>query len=68
MNSTPEKCIVVEDALPGVMAAISAGMQVVGYTPTSDIWDLASHGAITFNDMRQLPNLLENLMRVNNEF
>ena len=68
MNSTPEKCIVVEDALPGVMAAISAGMQVVGYTPTSDIWDLASHGAITFNDMRQLPNLLENLMGVNNEF
>ena len=68
MNSKPQNCIVVEDALPGVMAAISAGMQVVGYTPTRDTWNLAFHGAITFSNMRKLPNLLENLIEANNEF
>jgi HAD superfamily hydrolase (TIGR01509 family) len=68
MNSEPEKCIVVEDALPGVLAAISAGMKVLGYTPTSDTWNLAFHGAITFEHMHQLPQLLENLIEADNEF
>ena len=66
MNSTPKSCIVVEDTLPGVQAAISAGMKVVAYTPDVDRWDLEHHGAITFSTMHQLPDLLKKITEESN--
>ena len=33
LGTSPEKCIVVEDSVPGVRAGIAARMQVIGYAP-----------------------------------
>src|SRR5439155_19109713 len=32
MAATPQDCVVVEDSLPGVAAALAAGMTVIGFT------------------------------------
>jgi HAD superfamily hydrolase (TIGR01509 family) len=32
MDATPEACVVIEDSLPGVQAAVAAGMRVIGFT------------------------------------
>ena len=58
MGSTPDSSIVVEDAIPGVKAAVSAGMRVLGYAPSNNGPILQSNGASTFSDMRELPKLL----------
>jgi len=36
MGATPEKCIVVEDSLPGATAGIRAGMRVYAFRPQPD--------------------------------
>ena len=58
MGSTPDSSIVIEDALPGVKAAVSAGMSVLGYAPNNNGSSLRNNGASTFSDMRELPELL----------
>ncbi|MEN9520624.1 MAG: 6-phosphogluconate phosphatase [Cyanobacteriota bacterium] len=60
MGFTPENCIVIEDSVPGVQAAISARMQVFGYAGMSEAKMLDAAGAIVFQDMRTLPELLFN--------
>jgi HAD superfamily hydrolase (TIGR01509 family) len=59
MHVVPRECVVVEDSAPGVTAALAAGMSVLGYaggvTPAEK---LKRRGAVVFNDMRDLPNLL----------
>ncbi len=64
MNTPPERCVVVEDSVPGVTAAHAAGMAVIGFTGGShsrpgDADRLRAAGAtIVIDDMRALPDLI----------
>jgi HAD superfamily hydrolase (TIGR01509 family) len=60
MNVQPFDCVVVEDSVPGVQAARSAGMRVLGYVgaPHTDRDAMAAAGAFLFTDMKQLPDLV----------
>lgn len=67
MGFAPEDCIVVEDSVPGVRAARSAGMRVLGFTgathagPKPDAKLMAEGALLTFDDMRRLPALLTDI-------
>ena len=60
MNEQPFASVVVEDSVPGVQAAKSAGMRVLGYVgaPHADRDAMGAAGAFLFNDMKQLPELV----------
>lgn len=64
MNTPPERCVVIEDSVPGVTAAHAAGMAVIGFTGgshsrPSDADRLRAAGAtIVIDDMRALPDLI----------
>ena len=64
MGVAPENCVVVEDSVPGVQAAVAAGMDVFAYAaPNSEEVGhgpeaLAKAGARVFRDMADLPGLL----------
>lgn len=65
MQARPERCVVVEDSVPGVMGARAARMKVLGFHGGSHCSmehpaRLKAAGAHhTFDDMRQLPALIE---------
>jgi HAD superfamily hydrolase (TIGR01509 family) len=60
LGADPGACAVVEDSRYGVQAARAAGMRVLAYggglTPGDQ---LAGPGTVVFDDMRELPELLE---------
>lgn len=60
MGHKPVDCVVIEDSPAGVQAGIRAGMKVFGYAgdPLTDAEGLGTSGAVIFDDMRQLPELL----------
>lgn len=60
MNVQPFDCVVVEDSVPGVQAAKSAGMRVLAYAaaPYADRVALAKAGGFLFTDMKELPELV----------
>lgn len=64
MGVTPGRCVVIEDSIPGVTAAVAAGMTVLGFHGGSHCHPataaaLRAAGADTvFDDMRQLPALV----------
>jgi HAD superfamily hydrolase (TIGR01509 family) len=58
MGAEPEACVVVEDTVVGVRAAVSAGMRAVGYAGDADADALSDAGAETIERMSQLPVLL----------
>ena len=61
MGHEPLRCVVVEDSLPGVQAAVAAGMPVIGYAgdPHTDAAALKREGAHVVTDMSALRDLLE---------
>jgi len=60
MNVQPFDCVVVEDSVPGIQAAKSAGMRALAYAgaPYADADALAKAGGFLFDDMKDLPELV----------
>jgi HAD superfamily hydrolase (TIGR01509 family) len=64
MRVSPERCVVIEDSIPGITGARAAGMTVLGFHGGSHCLPgyaetLRAAGALmTFDDMRQLPGLI----------
>ena len=60
METAPERCVVVEDSVPGVIAGVAAGISVIGFVGAShcrpdEAARLAAHGAApVIDDMGQL--------------
>jgi HAD superfamily hydrolase (TIGR01509 family) len=60
LGAEPRACIVVEDSRPGVEAARAAGMRVLAYA--AGLWpveQLEGPNTIVFDDMRELPGLVD---------
>ncbi|MGW1988805.1 HAD family hydrolase [Embleya sp. NPDC001921] len=59
MGADPARCVVIEDSAYGVRAARAAGMRAFGYVGGLTRADrLADSGAVLFDDMRALPDML----------
>lgn len=59
MGFEPASTAVVEDSLPGVQAAVAAGMRALAFARHGDPAELAAAGGEPFDDMAALPGLLE---------
>jgi HAD superfamily hydrolase (TIGR01509 family) len=64
MGADPARCVVIEDSVHGVTGARVAGMTVLGFyggshcTPGHEALLRKASAAVTFADMRQLPDLI----------
>jgi len=59
----PEACVVVEDSVPGVRAAMAAGMRCLGFAAHGDGPALRAAGAVLFDRLDELPALFRAAMR-----
>jgi len=58
LGIAPERCVVIEDSVPGVQAGVAARMTVFGYAARSDHAALSASGAVVFDSMTDLPGLI----------
>jgi HAD superfamily hydrolase (TIGR01509 family) len=64
MKVSPARCLVIEDSVSGIAAALAAGMTVLGYHGGSHCRPgyaetlRAAGAAVAFDDMRELPDLI----------
>lgn len=58
LSTDPAACVVVEDSVPGVQAAVAAGMHVFGFAREEAPDVLAQAGAVPFGTMTELAQLL----------
>ncbi len=59
MDAEPARCVVIEDSVSGVQAAVAAGMPVIGYAADADAGALAAAGARVAHTMDEVAALLE---------
>ncbi len=57
-NVSPNRCVVIEDSVPGVTAGFHAGMKVYGYAAFTSSKSLREAGAIPFKNMEELQTIL----------
>ena len=58
MGFDPAHTAVVEDSVPGIEAAVAAGMRALAFARHTDAAELVAAGGEPFHDMAQLPALL----------
>ena len=64
-NASPARCVVIEDSIPGVTAAVRAGMRVFGHAAFTPSESLLAAGAIPFESMLELQSILTSAHRNN---
>ncbi len=62
MGAQPESCLVIEDAVPGVQAAVAAGMRVVGFSEQTPVGELRAAGAEVADSMAMVHSIIETEM------
>jgi len=60
MGFSVNECIVIEDSIAGVVAAVNGGFKVFGYANENSAQDLENEGATVFYDYQQLAEFLQN--------
>lgn len=74
MKTLPNRCIVIEDSIPGIIGATAAGMTVLGFRGGAHYLEkperapspetLQEAGAVhVFDDMRQLPRIIDEISK-----
>tara|TARA_R110002096_G_scaffold175820_21_gene351826 strand:- start:5621 stop:6280 length:660 start_codon:yes stop_codon:yes gene_type:complete len=59
MGVDPAECLVVEDSLPGVQAAVAAGMEVLAYATRGQDRKLATAGGMVIKEMHEVIKYLQ---------